>query len=158
LFATPAIFQGDRSLQAEQFGVFSAFVALVLLTAALVIAYRYGKIGKRVENKDPAMRPKKSDTLNLIRVGLVLNLVGMMFAIVGAQALVGISLAKLLTLAPQLIGPNPEQFVNSLDMLIIQANTNTIGAHFAGIATSLFFFSIASVIRSIPESLKYVGL
>jgi len=64
-----------------------------------------------------------------------------MFAIVGAQALVGISLAKLLTLSPQLIGPNPEQFVNSLDMLIIQANTNTIGAHFTGIATSLFLLN-----------------
>ncbi|MGY6530555.1 MAG: DUF3611 family protein [Cyanobacterium sp.] len=141
LFATPALFQGSRALQSEQFGLFSAFVSIVLLAAALVIAYRYGKIGKRVENRDPAMRPKKSDTLNLIRVGLVLNLVGMLFGIIGAQTLVGISLAKLLTLSPQLIGPNPEQFINSLDMLIIQANTNTIGAHFAGIATSLFLLN-----------------
>ncbi|AFZ48748.1 hypothetical protein Cyast_2806 [Cyanobacterium stanieri PCC 7202] len=147
LFSTPALFQGNRALQggqqssralqSQQFGIFCAFVAIVFLSAALVIAYRYGKIGKRVENRDPAMRPKKSDTLNLIRVGLILNLIGMLLAIFGAQTLVGLALAKLLNLAPQLITSDPQQFVNSLDMLIIQANTNTIAAHFAGIATSL---------------------
>ncbi|MBE9222837.1 DUF3611 family protein [Cyanobacterium stanieri LEGE 03274] len=141
LFATPALFETNERLQGVQFGIFCAFVGIILLVAALVIAYRYGKIGRRVENRDPAMRPKKSDTLNLIRIGLVLNLVGMLFAILGAEALVGLTLAKLLTLSPQLIGPNTDQYVNSLDMLIIQANTNTIAAHFSGIATSLFLLN-----------------
>ncbi len=137
LFSTPALFDKNDRLAGVQFGIFSAFVSLILLIAALVIAFRYGKIGKRVENRDPAMRPKKSDTLQLIRVGLVMNLVGMLFAILGAEALVGLALAKLLNLSPQLIGSDPQQYVNSLDMLIIQANTNTIAAHFSGIVTSL---------------------
>ncbi len=142
LFSTPALFdtQNDKA-SGVQFGIFCAFVGIILLIAALVIAYRYGKIGKRVENRDPAMRPKKSETLQLIKVGLVMNLVGMLFAILGAEALVGLTLAKLLTLAPQLIGPNTQQYVNSLDVLIIQANTNTIAAHFSGIVTSLILLN-----------------
>lgn len=110
---------------------------MLLLTAAIVLAFRYGKIGRKIENRDPALRPKKSETIRLIRIGLIFNLVGMVFAIIGAETLVGLALAKLLTLAPQLISPNPQQFVNSLDLLIIQANTNTITAHFTGIVTSL---------------------
>lgn len=116
---------------------FSAFISVLLLTAAIVLAFRYGKIGRKIENRDPALRPKKSETIRLIRIGLIFNLVGMVFAIIGAETLVGLALAKLLTLAPQLISPNPQQFVNSLDLLIIQANTNTITAHFTGIVTSL---------------------
>lgn len=69
----------------------------------------------------------------------------MLFAIIGAETLVGIGLAKSLTLAPQLISPNPQQFVNSLDLLIIQANTNTIAAHFAGIVTSLILLERVSI-------------
>jgi len=141
LFSTPALFETQDKVSGVQFGIFCAFVGLILLVASLVIAYRYGKIGKRVENRDPAMRPKKSETLQLIRVGLVMNLVGMLFAILGAEALVGLTLAKLLTLAPQLIGPNTQQYVNSLDVLIIQANTNTIAAHFSGIVTSLILLN-----------------
>lgn len=137
LFTTPALFEGKESLQGIQFGIFSAFVSIILLISSLVISFRYKKIGRKIENRDPAMRPKKSETLRLIRSGLIFNLVGMLFAIIGAQTLVGLALAKLLTLSPQLIGSNPQQYINSLDLLIIQANTNTIAAHFAGIVTDL---------------------
>ncbi len=137
LFATPALFEAKENTSGIQFGIFSAFISVLLLTVAIVLAFRYGKIGRKIENRDPALRPKKSETIRLIRIGLIFNLVGMLFAIIGAETLVGLALAKLLTLAPQLISPNPQQFVNSLDLLIIQANTNTITAHFTGIVTSL---------------------
>lgn len=142
LFSTPALFEDkEGKLQSIQFGIFCAFVAIILLIASLVISFRYGRIGRRIENPDPAMRPKKSETIQLIRIGLVFNLVGMFFSLLGAETLVGLALAKLLTLSPQLIGSNPQQYVNSLDLLIIQANTNTIGAHFAGIVTSLILLN-----------------
>ena len=141
LFSTPALFETEEALQSIQFGVFCAFVAIILLVGCLVISFRYGKIGQRIQNPDPAMRPKKSETMQLIKIGLMMNLVGMLFSILGAETLVGLALAKLLTLSPQLIGSNPQQYVNSLDLLIIQANTNTIGAHFAGIVTSLILLN-----------------
>lgn len=137
LFATPALFEAKENTSGFQFGIFSAFISVILLIVAIWIAYRLGKIGRQIENQDANQRPKKSQTMNLIKIGLVFNLVGMLFAIIGAEILVGLALAKFLTLSPQLIGSNPQQFVNSFDFLIIQANTNTITAHFAGIVTSL---------------------
>jgi hypothetical protein len=141
LFATPALFETKQNVQNVQFGIFSAFISIVLLVVAIYTSFRYNKIGKKIENRDPAMRPKKSETIGLIKFGLIFNLVGMLFSIIGAETLVGLSLAKLLNLSPQLIGSNPQLFVNSIDLLIIQANTNTIGAHFAGIATSLILIN-----------------
>jgi len=141
LFSIPALSESKQNLQGVQFGILSAFISIILLVVALVISFRYKKIGTKIENRDPAMRPKKSETMNLIQFGLVFNLVGMLFAIIGAETLVGLALAKSLTLSPQLIGSNPQQFVNPLDLLIIQANTNTIGAHFAGIVTSLILIN-----------------
>lgn len=141
LFSIPALSESKQNLQTVQFGIISAFISIVLLIIALVLCYRYGKIGKKIQNRDPAMRPKKSETIRLIQFGLVFNLVGMLFALIGAETLVGLALAKSLTLSPQVIGSNSQQFVNALDLLIIQANTNTIGAHFAGIVTSLILIT-----------------
>ena len=140
LFSTPVLFDTERAdpaNQGNQFGIFCAFLGIMLLTGAIVISFRYGRIGRRIIDRDPARRPKKSDTLQLVRIGLILNLVGMLFALLGAEALVGLTLAKALRVSPQLIGARPQDYVNSFDMLIIQANTNTIAAHFAGIVTSL---------------------
>ena len=141
LFATPALFEAKENIQGIQFGIVSAFISIILLVTSIVISFRYGKIGRKIENRDATLRPKKSETMKLIRTGLIFNLVGMLFAVIGAETLVGLALAKLLTLSPQLIGSNPQQYVNSLDLLIIQANTNTIGAHFAGIITDLLLVS-----------------
>ena len=142
LFSTPVLFRRQDSLPGNQFGVFCAFLGIVLLAIAVFISFRYGRIGKKILKRDPAQRPKKSDTLQLIRIGLILNLVGMLFAIAGAQALVGLSLSKSLEVAPGSIGsPSVQRFVTSFDILIIQANTNTIAAHFAGIVTSLLLLN-----------------
>ena len=142
LFSTPVLFERRESLMQNQFGILCAFLGIVLLAIAAFISFRYGRIGKKILARDPAQRPKKSDTLQLIRIGLILNLVGMLFAIAGAQALVGLSLSKSLEVAPGSIGsPSVQRFVTSFDILIIQANTNTIAAHFAGIVTSLLLLN-----------------
>jgi hypothetical protein len=137
LFSTPALFEPEKRSGGSQFGIFCAFVGIVLLVTAIILSFRYRKIGKKIQNPNPSMRPKKSDTLQLIKIGLIFNLVGMLFAIFGAEALVGLTLGKLINLPQQSVTANPEDYVNASDLLIIQANTNTIAAHFTGIVTSL---------------------
>lgn len=141
-FSTPALFNSKENNPANQFGILCAFLSIIFLAIAIFGFYfRYKRLGKQIENRDPKQRPKKADTLQLIKVGLIMNVIGLLLAIIGAEALVGIALGKSLSLAPQLIGPNPENYVNSLDLLIIQANTNTITAHFAGIVSSLLLLN-----------------
>ncbi len=137
LFSTPALFDVKKSSGGIQFGIFCAFISIILLISSMVISFRYKKIARKIENRDPAMRPKKSETVRLIRFGLIFNLIGMLLAIFGAFILVGLTLGKIISLPQQSVSADPSQYVNASDLLIIQANTNTIAAHFAGVVTDL---------------------
>ncbi len=131
----------ERTSQGTGFGLFCAACGLVALAVGIYFSFRYTGIAKLLQNSDPAQRPKKADTLQVIRFGLIVNLVGMLLTIVGAQAIVGIVLAKSLARPQLALGSDPKQFVNSLDLLIVQANTNTILAHFSGIVSSLWLLN-----------------
>jgi hypothetical protein len=68
----------------------------------------------------------------------------MLLTIVGAQAIVGSILAKSLSQPQGALGLGTldlNRFVQPLDLFVVQANTNTIAAHFVGIAASLWLFN-----------------
>lgn len=131
----------ERASQGTGLGLFSAACGLVALAIGIYFSFRYTIIAKLLQNPNPAEQPNKLDTLRIIRTGLIVNLVGMLLTIVGAQAIVGIVLAKSLARPQLAIGSDPKEFVNSLDLLLVQANTNTILAHFAGIVSSLLLLN-----------------
>ena len=70
-----------------------------------------------------------------------MNLAGMLLAIIGAAALVGLTLGKALVTPQQSFTTDAKNLINPLDLLIIQANTNTITAHFSGIVSSLLLLN-----------------
>lgn len=123
--------------QGNEFGVFCAVCGLIALGVGIYFSFRYLSIAKLLQNSDPGRRPNKADTIQVIRLGLIVNLVGMLLTIIGAEAIVGLVLAKSLGNPPGQLNLDPNKLVNSIDLLVIQANTNTIAAHFAGIVTSL---------------------
>ncbi|RMF24299.1 MAG: DUF3611 family protein [Cyanobacteria bacterium J083] len=130
---------GQSSTPGTGFGIFCAACGLVSLAIAIYFASRYGKIAKLLVT-GTLNRPTKASTIKIIQLGLIVNIVGMLLTILGAETIVGIVLKKSLALSPGVVGfgKSPEEFVTPLDLLIIQANTNTIAAHFAGIVTSLW--------------------
>ncbi|MGH2416664.1 MAG: DUF3611 family protein, partial [Microcystaceae cyanobacterium] len=139
LFASTSLVGNQQRTSGSEVGIFCAFCGIIMLIVGIFFCFRYRRIARLLQNSDSALRPKKADTYKVIRLGLIVNLVGMLLAILGAAALVGLVLAKSLTIPQGAIGYNdPRKFVNSIDLLIIQANTNTITAHFAGIVTSLW--------------------
>ena len=131
----------ERSSQGTGFGLLCAAAGILALVGGIYFAFRYTIIARLLQSSDPAQRPKRSDTLQVIRFGLMVNLLGMLLTIIGAQAIVGIVLAKSLSRPQLAIGSDPKEFVNSLDLLIVQANTNTILAHFTGIVSSLWLLN-----------------
>jgi hypothetical protein len=141
LFGSTALFNNQDSSTNVGLGVLFAFFSLVFLAIAIFFCYRYGRMAQQLKSADPNLRPKKTDTLQVIKIGLIINLAGMMLAILGAATLAGIVLFKSLTIPQGTLTNNPKQFVTSIDLVIIQANTNTIMAHFAGIVTSLWLLN-----------------
>ena len=141
LIASASFFGLKQRTQGIEVGILCAFIGVILLAVGIIYALRYGRMANDMVSEDASRRPKKSETLQLIRTGLIINLVGMFFSILGAEALAGIVLIKILTLPQGSISfgtQNSSQFINPVDLIIVQANTNSIMAHFAGIASSLW--------------------
>jgi hypothetical protein len=83
----------------------------------------------------------------LLRTGLIVNLVGLTLTLVGAEAIVGALLAKALTLPQQgsgLLQINPSQIISALDIVVVQANTQTLLAHFIGLVGTIWLLNRVS--------------
>ncbi len=124
------------------FGVFLAVCGIILLGAGIYLAYRYTRIGKQLESPTPSNRPRKAETVQVLRLGLWVNLGGILVTLLGAQAIVGTLVAR--SISPQAVTTqlfDPTRIISGLDMLIVQANTNTVSAHFAGLLASLWLMN-----------------
>jgi hypothetical protein len=125
-------------------GIFFAVVAVITLGASIFWAFRYTRISRQLQSSNPNNRPRKADTIQLLRLGLSINLVGLLLSLVGAQAIVGALLAKSLTLPQAGVGVyqiDPSRIIRPLDIFVVQANTNTVAAHFAGLIGSLWLLN-----------------
>ncbi|WP_353674672.1 DUF3611 family protein [Synechocystis sp. LKSZ1] len=136
LFASMGLTFGQDRTTGIEAGIISAFISLILLCVGIYFSVRYRQLGRQLQNADN--HPRRADILQLIRWGLLINLAGMGMAIIGAAAISGIVLVKSLSIPQGTLAANPKQFVQSIDLLAIQANTNTIIAHFTGLLSSLW--------------------
>lgn len=125
-------------------GIFFAIVAVIALGASIFWAFRYTRISRQLQSSNPNNRPRKADTIQLLQLGLTINLAGLLISLVGAQAIVGALLAKSLTLPQGGLGVyqiDPSRIIRPLDIFVVQANTNTVAAHFAGLIGSLWLLN-----------------
>jgi Protein of unknown function (DUF3611) len=125
-------------------GVFFAISGLVALAVGIFISFRYIRIGRQLDSSNLNNRPRKLETVQVVRLGLIVHLVGILLTLIGAQAIVGVLLTKALTL-PQFTGVvttiDPSRVIQPLDIFVVQANTNTVSAHFAGLIGSIWLLN-----------------
>lgn len=124
------------------FGVFLAVCGILILCGGIYLAYRYTIIGQQLQSPNPKNRPRKTETLEVLRLGLWINLVGMLVTLLGSQAIVGTLVAR--SISPQAATTqlfDPTRIISGLDMLVVQANINTVSAHFAGLAVSIWLLN-----------------
>ncbi|MEQ8536485.1 MAG: DUF3611 family protein [Coleofasciculus sp. D1-CHI-01] len=127
--------------QGVGFGIFLAICGLVTLGVGVYIAWRYTRISQQLLVGNTETRPSKADTLKTIRLGLIVNMAGMLLTIVGAQAIIGSIVIRSISQPSGLTVYDANRFVRPLDLFLVQANINTITAHFAGIAIAIWLFN-----------------
>jgi len=111
-----------------------ALGGLAAAFASTFWSWGYTRLSARLERKATPAADAAARALSALRVGRVINLLGMGLSIMGAEAIVGMLAAKTLTQGVGLAtGAASTGFVQALDMLIVQASTNTIAAHFIGL-------------------------
>jgi hypothetical protein len=123
-------------------GLFFSALGLFGVYVSAFWAFRYTRLGRQLRSKDEARRPKPKDAIRMLKLGLFISLGGMLLTLIGAEATVGALLAKALS-QPQgaaVFGMpnNVSQYVQPLDIFVIQANTNILLAHFVGLVFTLW--------------------
>ncbi|MFM7427537.1 MAG: DUF3611 family protein [Elainella sp.] len=116
-------------------GLFLAVLGLLALFAGAYWAFRYTRLSRKLRSAQD--RPKRGAALQALYIGLGINLVGMLLTILGAQAIVGSLVAKSFAQGIGIFSGNFQRFINPLDIFLVQANTNTIMAHFIGLVATL---------------------
>lgn len=112
-------------------GGFWGICGIITLVISIYFSWRYRNIGRNLARADMP-RPSRADTQKFIRLGLVVNLIGLTLAITGTQTVVGNVLFKSL----RQTGANVAGggcFVVPADMISIQANAIIVTAHFVGV-------------------------
>ncbi|MGL6344941.1 MAG: DUF3611 family protein [Waterburya sp.] len=133
--------RAERNSAGISFSLFCAVCGLICLIVGICIAFRYGKMAGQfsLPNSTP---PKKSTTIKIVQIGLITSIVGTFLTLLGAQTISGIVLSKILAFGQgEVLAGKDKEFVNSLDIFIVQANINIIGAHFVGIVSSLWILN-----------------
>jgi len=121
-------------------GLVLAFLGLGGVYLSIFWNYRYTQMAKKLSTSGTSdSRPTRADTVKQLKVGLIISFVGMFITLLGAEAIVGILVAKSLS-QPQnsLISADFSRLVQPIDIFVVQANTNTILAHFLGLLTSVW--------------------
>lgn len=119
-------------------GLLFAVLGLLGLFVGAYWAFRYTRLGRRFKAPNPQMRQRPSDAVPILRFGLLSNLIGMLLTILGGQAIAGSLVLKSFEQGFAIFSGNPLRFITPLDLFVVQANSNTVMAHFIGLAATLW--------------------
>lgn len=143
LFTLPANQAGSVSNPGTGGGLFFAVCGLFALYFSIVKAFGYTRLAQKLKSPTPSLRPSKASTMQGLRVGLYVNLVGMGLSLLAAEAITGVLLAKSLSQPQVLYNPaiNLSEFIQPLDIFVVLGNTHTTFAHFIGILVVLWLLN-----------------
>jgi amino acid transporter len=125
------------------FGLFCAFLGLLLLAISIFFSFRYTRISRQLRLSEPEARPRKAEVVQALKLGITVCLAGTLLTLVSANAVVGGLASKASRLASPLGGLTGQQsdFVNTLDMFTVQAIMLILLALFVGVVAQLWLLS-----------------
>ncbi len=146
LFVIPS---SPSNRQNSWLGLILGFSCLFALLFTLYWCYRYAEIGRKLEN--PEQRPPKAEVIQGLKIGVIVNLVGMACIVLVGFSIVGTLLYKILTLppgasritrtAPGATIYNPGAVITPFNLIAIQAMINGIAAELVGVSVSLWLLN-----------------
>jgi hypothetical protein len=119
-------------------GLLFAVLGVLGVFVSAYWAFRYTRLARQLRVPNNQVRPRRGDAVQTLRLGLVINLVGMLLTILGGQAIAGTLVLKSFEQGFAIFSGNPLRFITPLDLFVVQANANTIMAHFVGLLATLW--------------------
>jgi len=118
-------------------GIFWAVCGILALLVSVYLSFRETRFAKRLRNPDRNLHPKKAEVMQILRLGVIAGLVGMLLTILGGGATLGVLLAKSVAQPQGVAIYDPNRIIRALDIFVALANMNGIAAHFVGTVASL---------------------
>ena len=119
------------------FGVFLGVIGILVLCVRMYWANRYRRLDKLLQSPTREVQPHKEDVIQALRTGLIVSLIGLVLAFLASEVTVIAVLTKVLALPQGVAVYRPETVIRSLDIFVVLASVNLIGAHLVGSATAL---------------------
>jgi len=143
LFAVPLLgATSQRGDNSGGFGLGLAALGLLALYFSIYWAFRYTRLAKRLQGSEETGRPTRGEAIRNLRIGLMVNLVGMLLALLAAEAILGVLFARSSQAQGMLFSTRGlVQAVQPLDISVVLANTHIIMSHYAGLVTSMFLLN-----------------
>jgi hypothetical protein len=118
--------------------MFLAACGILVLLFNVFLAFRCTRIATRLSHSNPSLHPRKAVVTQILRLGVIMGLIGMLFLILGGGASLGVLLAKSFARPQGSIVYTPQQMICTMDVLVAMANMNGITGHFVGILSALW--------------------
>ncbi|BAZ08470.1 hypothetical protein NIES4071_02750 [Calothrix sp. NIES-4071] len=119
------------------FGVFLGVIGILVLCFRLYWANRYRRLSNLLQAPNRELHPRKEEVIQVLQVGIIVSLVGLFLAFLASEVTVVAVVSKAIALPQGVAVYRPESSIRSLDLFVVLANVNLIGAHLVGSATSL---------------------
>ncbi len=111
-------------------------ISLILLFISLWQGFLIIRTGRAIGSN---ARPSRGQTSKLIKRGILNDLVGILFGIIGYQALMGALFIQASTQTQGIaIATSSDVAITGLEILSVLSNTQVIAAHFVGLCFSLW--------------------
>ena len=140
LFAWSGRNLAEEELKGIGIAIFFASMGLIAVAVNIYLSFRYTRIGKRILNPQTKPQLSRSDTVNLLKLGLLIGFIGIFLNLLGAGSGIGVQIAKVVSQPPGVAITDPSRIIRALDVYVVAANVNGIASNFFGIIVSIWLF------------------
>lgn len=136
LFSVAGIDFDQSSSQGVGIGIFWAVCGILVIGFNTVLCFRYTRIGRGLRRKEGAPQPKKSDTIQLLQMGIYAGAIGVALTLVGSSISVILLVAKTVSQPPGMAITDPTKIVRALDVFVVLANVVGVTGNFVAMSTA----------------------
>jgi len=122
-------------------GLLSVLGGLTALGFSLYWCFRYVRLGRQLDAPEPTLHPGRKETIQVLQIGVLVNLVAMLLTLVSIETIVGSLLLKTLSVPQGAAVYRTGQLIEPLDIFVVQANISMIVAQFVGISIPFWLAS-----------------
>lgn len=122
-------------------GLLSVIGGIATLGFSIYWFFRYVHLGQQLSAPEPVLHPSRQEIIQVLQLGVLVNLLAMLLTLVGIETIVGGLLLKTLSVPQGAAIYRTGQLVEPIDVFVVQANISMIMAQFVGIGIPFWLAS-----------------